>query len=99
MNRRKFLQNGAMAVVAASVAPAAVLLGNDLISAFDDLYARRIGFATGGVVPSGTLFVGEHACDHFIPNATMERIKELMLTPDYYSRPLISSEWYLKRQA
>lgn len=70
MNRRKFLQNGAMAIVAASVAPVAVLSIEE--------------FASGGIAHGRTTLFIHQTCDHFIPNAQMERITKLIGASDYY---------------
>lgn len=74
MTRRDFLQNGAMAVVTASVAPVAVLSVPQ--------------FATGGIV-SGKWdgIVGERVCESTITHEQMARIEALLGKPDYFITP------------
>lgn len=66
-----------MAIVAVSVAPAAVL-------------SAESQFASGGIVEGGPYFVGERVSESTITHEQMKRIKKLINEPDYYSRPLQS---------
>lgn len=68
MNRRKFIQSGAMAIVAASVAPAAVLtptVWHGIAGPKADHNAKLKMFADGGIVHGDTAFVREQmGCFH-----------------------------------
>lgn len=84
MNRRKFLTNGAMAIVAASVVPAAVLAESHPLQ-FGKLPQSILGSVfTGGIVPSVTYIIGEHVSESMVTREQMARIEAQFNNLDYY---------------